>query len=141
MKERPEVSRPQVVYGTIVYWLCIVAALICAIGSVLAIVSPSSNLLDPHYLFYSIWQGSSPGEIWEEASQQLPGAHFWIGRLGRPDALIQLGLVIGCSCSGLALLAAALAFLREKPLQIGWTLIATVIMIQILLSSLGVYHP
>jgi hypothetical protein len=141
MKERPDVPGPQVVYGTTVYWLCIAAALICTIGLALAIVFPSSNLLDPHYLFYAIWQGNSPEKIWEEMSQRFPGAHFWIGRLGQPDALIQLGLVIGCSCSGVALLAAALAFLREKPLQIGWTLVAALIVIQILLSLLGVYHP
>jgi hypothetical protein len=139
--ERPRVPRPQVVYGTVVYWLCIVAALICTIGPVLAIVFPSSNFLNPHYLFYSIWQGSSPSEIWEEISQGFPGAHFWVGRLGHPDALTQLGLVIGCYCAALALLAAALAFLREKPLRIGWTVIALAIVIQVTLSMLGVYHP
>jgi hypothetical protein len=121
--------------------MCIVAALICTIGPVLAIVFPSANVLNPHYLFYSIWQGSAPLEIWQEMSQGFPGAHFWIGRLGQPDALIQLGLVIGCCCSGLALLAAALAFLREKPLRIGWTVIALVLVIQVTLSMLGMYHP
>jgi hypothetical protein len=108
---------------------------------VLAIVFPSSNFLNPHYLFYSIWQGSSPSEIWEEMSQGFLGAHFWVGRLVHPDALIQLGLVIGCCSAALALLAAALAFLREKPPRIEWTVIALVIMIQVTLSMLGVYHP
>ena len=139
MTEKPRVPKAQIVYGTIIYWVCIAAAFICTIGPVLAILLPSSNLLDPHYLFYSIWQSNSPTEIWEEMSRGYTGAHFWIGRLNRPDALIQLGLVAGCSCSGLALLAAALAFLRQKPRKIEWALIALVITIQITLSVLGVY--
>ena len=137
--EKPQVPKPQIVYGTIIYWLCIAAAFVCTLGPVLAILLPSSNLLDPHYLFYSIWQGSSPAEIWKEMSGGYPGAHFWLGRLGQPDALIQLGLVAGCSCSGLALLSAAPAFLRQKPRQVGWALIALVIAIQIALSVLGIY--
>ena len=103
MMKKPQVPKPQIVYGTVIYWLCIAAAFVCTIAPVLAILLPSSNLLDPHYLFYSIWQGSSPSEIWKEMSGGYPGAHFWLGRLGQPDALIQLGLVAGCSCSGLAL--------------------------------------
>ena len=139
MMKKPQVPKPQIVYGTVIYWLCIAAAFVCTIAPVLAILLPSSNLLDPHYLFYSIWQGSSPSEIWKEMSGGYPGAHFWLGRLGQPDALIQLGLVAGCSCSGLALLAAVPAFLRQKPRQIGWALIALVITIQIVLSVLGIY--
>ena len=139
--EKPRVPRPQLVYAAVIYWLCIVAALICTVAPVLAIVFPSSNFLDPHYLFYSIWQGSPPSEIWEEMSRGFPGAHFWVGRLGHPDALIQLGLVIGCCSAAAALLTAALAFLREKPRRIGWTVVALAIVVQVTLSMLGVYHP
>lgn len=135
--EKPTVPKPQITYGKIIYWLCIIAAFICTIGPVLAISFPQSNVMNPHFLFYSIWKGNTPEEVWQELAGGFPGTHFWLDNLGRFDALIQLGLVIGCSCAFAALLGASISFLHEKPRQVGWAFVSIVIMVQIFLSALG----
>ena len=58
--EAPKVPSAQIVYGRIIYWLCIIAAVICTAGSTLAVVFPGQNVMDPHYLFFNIWQGNKP---------------------------------------------------------------------------------
>ena len=138
--EEPKISLPQVVYGQVVYWLCIVAALICTIGSVLAIAFPGRNYMDPHYLFFNIWQGNNPEAVWQQVGGGFPGGHFWLRNLATFDGLTQLGIVIGCSCAGVALISTAIAFLREKPRSYGWALVSLLVAALIFLSAIGIYH-
>jgi len=138
--EKPKIPLPQLVYGKIVYWLCIVAAFICTLGAVLAIAFPERNFMDPHYLFFSIWEGNSPEAVWQQVGGGFPGGHFWLHSLNTWDGVTQFGLVVGCFCACLALLGTAVAFLRMKPRPYGWLGVSLFIAIMILLSALGIYH-
>jgi len=133
-------SRPQLIYGRCIYWLSIVAAMICAIGPVIAVEFPSRNIMDPHYLFYSIWEGKTAEAVWQEVGGGFPGGHFWLHNLTGGDGFIQFGLVLGCSCACIALIGTAIAFLREKPRATGWALVSLWVASLIALAALGIYH-
>ncbi len=138
--EKPKIPLPQIVYGRIIYWLCILAALICTIGSVLAIAFPDNNIMNPHYLFFSIWEGNNPEAVWQQVAGGFPGGHFWLHNLTTFDGFTQFGLVIGCSCACVALLGASIAFLREKPKSYGWALVSLWVASMVILSALDIYH-
>lgn len=133
-------SRPQLVYGRCIYWLSIVAAMICAIGPVIAVAFQYKNIMDPHYLFYSIWAGKTAEAIWQEVGGGFPGGHFWIHNLTGGDGFIQFGVVLGCSCAFVALIGTAIAFLREKPRDTGWALLSLWVASLVILSARGIYH-
>ena len=97
--ERPLVPRAQLLYGTVIYWFCVAATLICTVGPVVSIAFPNRNIMDPNFLFLSIWKGNPPDTVWQEVGKGFPGGHFWLVHPGNGDSLIQLGLVIGCSCA------------------------------------------
>ena len=65
-EERPEMPRAQIIYGEIVYWVTIVAAIICMIGPVIAMSNVENNILNPHFLFAKIFEGKSSETIWGE---------------------------------------------------------------------------
>ena len=132
--------RPQLVYGRCIYWFSIAAAMICAIGPVIAIVFQDSNLMNPHYLFSAIWAGKTANVVWEEVGGGFPGGHFWLHNLTVGDGFTQFGLVIGCGCAFLALAVTAIAFLKEKPRSYGWALVSFFVALMVLLSMLGIYH-
>ncbi len=133
-------SRPQLIYGRCIYWLSIVAAMICAIGPVIAVAFQYKNIMDPHYLFYSIWEGKTAEAVWQEVGGGFPGGHFWIHNLTGGDGFIQFGLVLGCSCACVALVGTAIAFLREKHRATGWALVSLWVASLIALAALGIYH-
>lgn len=66
-EERPKMPREQIIYGEIVYWITILAALICMIGPVIAMSNVDHNVLNPHFLFAKIFEGKSTDTIWGEA--------------------------------------------------------------------------
>lgn len=136
--KRPKVPRAQNVYGKLVYWFSIVAAVICTIGPVITVAFPNNNLMNPHPLFSTIWEGNDPEAVWQEVGEGFPGGHFWINNLTTGDGFTQLGLEIGCFCSALGLMGAAIAFLREKPKACGWALISLAIASLIISSALGI---
>lgn len=125
-------------YGTVIYWTSIAATFVCIIGPFVAVMFPANNVLDPHYLFYSIWQGKNPQEVWKETGGGFPGAHFWISNLLKADGLTQFGIVVGCASAGLAFVAAALAYLRRERREAGWAALALVNALLILFALLGV---
>ena len=137
--EKPKVPLTQVVYGQIVYWLCLVAALICMIGPALAIVFPDNNVMEPHYLFGTLWKGSNPETVWQQVGSGFPGTHFWISNLNSWDGFTQLGFVIGCSSAGAGLLVATIFFLLEKPRPYKWVLISIIFASLIFLSAVGLF--
>ena len=138
--EEPKIPLPQIVYGKIVYWLSILAAVICTIGTALAIMFPNKNFMDPHYLFFTIWGGNNPEAVWEQVGGGFPGGHFWLHSLNTWDGFTQFGLVIGCSCAFVALLATSIAYLHNKPRPYGWAAVSLFVALLVLLSALGIYH-
>jgi len=133
-------SCPQLIYGRCIYWFSIVAALICAIGPVIAVAFPSRNIMDPHYLFYSIWEGKTAETVWQEVGGGFPGGHFWLHDLASGDGFIQFGVVLGCSCACVALIGTAIAYFKEKPRAYGWALLSLWIASLVILSMLGIYQ-
>jgi len=138
--EKPKIPLPQIVYGRIIYWLCILAALVCTIGSVLAIAFPDKNIMNPHYLFFCIWEGNNPEAVWQQVAGGFPGGHLWMHNLTAFDGLTQFGLVVGCSCAFIALLGASVGFFRGKPRSYGWALVSLFVAAMVLLSAAGIYH-
>ena len=135
--EQPKVPDPQIVYGRVIFWLCVVAASINVIGPLLSVTFPDNNLMDPQRLFTAIWQGNNPQDVWLQVGGGFPGGHFWVRNLDTGDGLTQLGIVIGCAGAFLALLATAWAFLRTRPRAYGWALVSVIISSMVLLSAIG----
>lgn len=113
-EEAPKMPRAQIVYGEIIYWVTVVSCIICMIGPVIAMLAPENNVLNPHYLFASIFEGKSAQTVWQEVGGGFPGGHFYLKNLTSGDGFTQLGLALGCSCALWALLAAAFSYLSEK---------------------------
>jgi hypothetical protein len=135
----PQMPRAQRLYGAVVYWLCIVATVLCTVGPVLSLLFPERNVLNPYYLFSTIWKGAKPAEVWEQVAGGFPGGHFWVNNLASFDGLIQLGLVVGCACTFFALIPTAVSYLRGKPREVGWAIVAIVIVVQVVLAAVGIY--
>lgn len=133
-------SSPQFIYGTCVYWLSIIAAIICTGGPVIAIAFPHRNHMNPYYLFYSIWEGKAAKTVWQDVGGGFAGGHFWLNSLTTGDGFIQLGLELGCCCACVGLIGASVAYLRYKPRAYGWALVSVGIALVIVLSALGIYH-
>ena len=112
--ERPKMPRAQLVYGEIIYWLTVVACIICMIGPVISMASVKNNVMNPHYLFAGIFEGKNTETIWQEVGGGFPGGHFWFKNFTMGDGFTQFGLALGCSVAIWALLAAAIAYLAEK---------------------------
>ena len=110
-EERPIIPRAQIVYGEIVYWVTIVACIICMIGPLVAMASPKNNVGDPWFLFTSIFEGNDPHTVWEEVAEEFPGGHFWAKNFTTGDGFTQFGLALGCSVALWALLVTAAMYL------------------------------
>ena len=113
-EEAPKMPRAQTVYGEIVYWVTIVACIICMIGPVISVAAPENNILDPYKLFSAIFEGKNAQEVWQEVGGGFPGGHFYFKRFTSGDGFTQFGLALGCSVALWALLAAAFSYLTEK---------------------------
>ena len=108
------VPKTNVLYGEIIYWITVVACIICMIGPVIAMANVDHNVLNPHFLYAAIFEGKDPHPVWEEVGGGFPGGHFYFKNLTRGDGFTQLGLALGCSCAFWALLVSTFSFLREK---------------------------
>jgi hypothetical protein len=129
--------KAQIVYGEIIYWMAIVAALICMIGPVIAMAAPDDNVLNPHYLFSAIFEGKSSEEVWKAGGAEFPGGHFWMDNLGAGDGLTQFGLALGCSCALWGLLAVAGCYLLQKPRVFLYVILSLWVATLIALSATG----
>jgi len=130
----------QRVYGEVVYWLSIVASMICAVAPVIAVASPGRNIANPHFLYRAIWEGMEPLAVWETAGSGFPGGNFWLGSMTYGDGLAAFGLALGCYSAGVALLATAGTFLIKKPRAVGWGIASIAIAALITLAAAGVYQ-
>ncbi len=135
-ENRPEMPRAQIVYGEIIYWIAIVAAIICMIGPVIAMSSVEDNVLNPHYLFASIFDGKDAQEIWSLADGGFPGGHFYLDNFTTGDGFTQFGLALGCGCAIWGLLAAAFCYLKEKNYL--YMFLAVWVVLLIFLSAIGI---
>ena len=113
-EEKYKIPLEQVVYGDVVYWVTIVAAIICMVGPLLSMIFVEDNILNPHYLFAAIFAGNDPESIWKEVGNGFPGGHFWYTNPTSGDGFTQLGLVLGCSVALWALLATAVIYARRR---------------------------
>ena len=125
----------QIVYGDVVYWITIGAAIICMVGPLLSIVFVENNVLNPHYLFAAIFEGKDPDTIWNEVGDGFPGGHFWYKYPTSGDGITQFGLVLGCSVALWALLASVVAYLRKGVLL--YTLLGLWVAGMVALSTIG----
>lgn len=112
--QKPEMPKAQLVYGAIVYWITIISCLICMVGPVISVANPENNVLNPYKLFNAIFQGKDTQTVWQEVGGGFPGGHFYLKNLTYGDGFTQFGLALGCSVALWALIAAAIAYAREK---------------------------
>ena len=135
---QPNMPRAQRIYGEIIYWITIVACLICMIGPVISVANPDNNILNPYLLFDAIFDGKNPEQVWNEAGDGFPGGHFYLEReyLGYGDAFTQFGLVLGCSCAFWGLLAAAVAYAADRRWL--WVVLALWVATLVFLSMTGI---
>jgi hypothetical protein len=128
------------VYGIIMYWLSIVAAVICIFAPVLSVAFPENNVLDPQFLFSTIWEGAKPDTVWQAANSGFPGGHFWMNHMTYGDGITQFGIVLGGCCAGVALFGTAIAYLKQKPKSYGWALLSIIISMMVFLAAIGIYR-
>jgi hypothetical protein len=113
-EQRPQMPLSQNVFGGLVYWLCVAAAIACMIGPVIALASVDDNVGNPHLLFGSIFDGDTAEVVWEKVAGEFPGGHFWVDHMASGDGFTQFGLVLGCACALPPVAAVALIFLFRK---------------------------
>jgi hypothetical protein len=114
IENRPKMPRAQIIYGEIIYWITVLACLVCMIGPVIALAFPKRNILNPYRLFDAIFAGKSAGEIWQELGAGIQGGHFYLKHFLYGDGFTQFGLALGCSVALWALIGAVIMYLREK---------------------------
>ena len=100
------------IYGEIVYWCTIVASILVIISTTCAFLG-MYGLVDPAYLFSSIWNGKEATEIWLNSTGQLPGAHWYLYQLWNADSSAMLGIVLGILSVVPASFAAAVIFFKQ----------------------------
>ena len=113
-QEAPKMPRAQTTYGAIVYWITILAAIICMVGPVISVASPENNVLNPYKLFNAIFEGKDAQTVWKEVGGEFPGGHFYLKYFTYGDGFTQFGLALGCSVALWALIAAALAYASDR---------------------------
>lgn len=58
--ELPTIPRSQAIFGFLVYWITVVAAIICIIGPLVAFTDLDANIVNPHYEMSNIFEGMKP---------------------------------------------------------------------------------
>jgi len=130
----------QLVFGETIYWLCVLSAVVCIIGPVIAMLFVDNNIMNPHFLFVSIFEGNTAEVVWEEVGRGFPGGHFWKDNLFTGDGFTQLGLVIGCASALPALVATALVYVfQRKERALVWVFFSLAIAILCTVSVLGLF--
>lgn len=112
--DTPKMPRAQTTYGAIVYWVTILAALICMVGPVISVALPENNVLNPYKLFNAIFQGKDAQTVWQEVGGEFPGGHFYLKYFTYGDGFTQFGLALGCSVALWALIASAIAYAADR---------------------------
>ncbi len=135
---KPDMPRAQIIYGEVIYWLCIIAAAICTIGPIISLWQVDNNVLNPHFVFAALWEGQSADAIWESAGDGFPGGHFFLQNITTGDGFTQFGVALGSIAALPALFMAGLAYLREKPRNNLYAIMSLWVMMLIAFSSVGI---
>lgn len=101
------------VYGEIVYWGTVAAAVIAMLGQVFSFVS-NKNYVDPAYMLSAIWQSKSVAQIWEGATGALPNGHWYLHHLATGNGLTEFGIAVGVFVVIPAMLGAAIILYRDR---------------------------
>jgi hypothetical protein len=135
-EQRPVMLLTQRVYGEIVYWGTILAAIICMVGPLIAMMNVKNNVAEPYKLFALIFEGKDTATIWQEVAGGFPGGHFYLDHFFYGDGFTQFGLALGCSVALWALIPTSLLYLKEKsPL---YTILCLWVGLLIFLSMIGI---
>ena len=135
-EQAPKMPRAQTVYGSIVYWITIIAAIICMIGPVISVASPDNNVLNPYKLFNAIFEGKDAQTVWQEVGGGFPGGHFYLKNFTYGDGFTQFGLALGCSVALYALIASAIAYAVDRIYLYVWLSLWVAVMVA--LSMIGI---
>ena len=135
-EQAPKMPRAQTIYGSIVYWITIIAAIICMIGPVISVASPDNNVLNPYKLFNAIFEGKDAQTVWQEVGGGFPGGHFYLKNFTYGDGFTQFGLALGCSVALYALIASAIAYAADRIYLYVWLSLWVAVMVA--LSMIGI---
>ncbi len=135
-QETPKMPRANTVYGAIVYWITIISCLICMVGPVISVAFPEKNVLNPYKLFNAIFEGKNAQQVWQEVGGDFPGGHFYLKNLTYGDGFTQFGLALGCSVALWALIAAAIAYSKDRIYL--YTIVALWVAFMVALSMIGI---
>ena len=58
--ESTTIPRSQSVFGFLVYWVTILAAIMCILGPMVAFIDLDANIINPHYEMSNIFDGMKP---------------------------------------------------------------------------------
>ena len=100
------------IYGEVVYWCTIIASILVIISTTCAFLG-MPGLIDPAYLFSSIWTGKEAAEIWHSSTGQLPDSHWYLYQLWNADSLAMSGIVFGIFSVVPASFAASVIFFKQ----------------------------
>lgn len=113
--QMPVMPMSQIVYGEVVYWVTILAAVITIIGPALALIFTDNNVMNPVGTFSAIFAGMSPADIWASSKEgAFPGGHFYLRNLFTGDGFTQFGIALGCGVAFPGLIAASLVYVKDK---------------------------
>ncbi|WP_029896787.1 hypothetical protein [Desulfohalovibrio reitneri] len=136
--DRPVMPKAQIIYGDTVYWLCVLSALVCMVGPVVALAFPDANVIDPRHLFGAIWEGKDALEVWRVRGSEFPGGHFWMDHLAFGDGLTQFGLFLGGVCAAPALVLSSISYMTDpKNRHPLWAVLGLWVVFLIALSASG----
>ncbi len=113
-EDRPIMPKAQTYYGECVYYLTVVACLVCIVGPLIAMINPENNVMNPYFTFAAIFQGHTADEVWTLVAGGFPGGHFWYDNFFTGDGFTQFGLALGCTSAAYALIVAAVAYAVER---------------------------
>ncbi len=127
-------------YGETVYRISSAVALLCLLGSFVAILKPERNILDARAAFEAIWEGAGPAEIWGMGQEKAPTPRTLL-RAGRGgDALIYEALVLGCLAAPLAALLCVGIYLNPRRRETRWAALSLAYaLLVVLAAALGIY--
>ena len=101
------------VYGDIVYWGTVVAALLALLGQVVTFVT-KANYIDPAYMLSAIWQNHSVEKIWQGATGSLPQGHWYLHHLLTGNGLGEAGIAFGVFVVIPAMIASSFILYRQR---------------------------
>ncbi|NIR59443.1 MAG: DUF1634 domain-containing protein [Gammaproteobacteria bacterium] len=112
-QERPDIPVAGIVYGDIIYWGTIIAAVIALIGSVVTFTT-NAQYMDPGYLLSALWEGKDVETVWREAVGAQPEGHWYLRELTTGNGLTMAGIALGVFIVVPGILGAAMVLFRER---------------------------